>query len=174
MIFWPPSTVIFASVYSDVWKVEVVDPMEALVQSCVVLPCKFNYPGKPLPDARVRGIWHVSSNRQHRVYDEDPTQIADSFKDRTRLIGRLGEKNCSLEINQVKDHDNGPFCFRAEIPNQDKYSFLEKCVTVNMKREFGFKIDKVSIFLCVGFLQIRILKMNINKLLQLKKFGDCY
>lgn len=147
---------IFASVYSDVWKAEVIDPMEALVTSCVVLPCQFNYPGKPLPDSRVRGIWHLSSDRKHRVYDEDPILIADSFKDRTRLIGRLGEKNCSLEINEVKNHDNGPFCFRAEIPTLDKYSFLEKCVTVNMKCEFGFKIDTFSIFLRVGFLQIRV------------------
>lgn len=110
--------------------------MEALVSSCVVLPCKFNYPGAQLPDSRVKGIWHKKGNREARIYDEDSTVIEDSFKGRTKLIGRLGEKNCSLEIDNVKDHDNGPFCFRAEIPILDKYSFEEKCVTINMKREF--------------------------------------
>lgn len=131
---------LFVFVFSDVWKADVSSPVEALVSSCVVLPCKFNYPGKQLPDARVKGIWHNEKDKKERIYDEDKTLIADSFKGRTKLISRLGEKNCSLEIDEVKDHDNGPFCFRAEIPTLDKYSFMETCVTINMKCEFGFEI----------------------------------
>ncbi|KAF5906249.1 sialic acid-binding Ig-like lectin 14, partial [Clarias magur] len=96
---------------------------------------KFNYPGMELPDSRMKGIWHEKTGRDRRIYDEDSTNIADSFKDRTRLIGRLSEKNCSLEIDDVKDHDNGPFCFRIEIPDKDKFSFVEQCVNIIMKPE---------------------------------------
>ncbi|XP_053095455.1 sialoadhesin-like isoform X2 [Pangasianodon hypophthalmus] len=127
--------VIFASAFSDVWKAEVVSPVEALVSSCVVLPCKFNYPGLQRPDSRLKGIWHKDPNKNERDYDEDPFFIEDNFKGRTKLIGRLSEKNCLLEIDEVRDHDDGPFCFRAEITNIEKFSFVEKCVTINMKPE---------------------------------------
>ncbi|XP_046719486.1 myelin-associated glycoprotein-like isoform X1 [Silurus meridionalis] len=132
---WIILQVAFASVFADVWKVEVVTPIEGLVSSCVVLPCKFNYPGDTVPSSRVKGIWYKKDKVADRIYDEDSLQIVDSFKDRTKLIGNLGDKNCSLEINEVKDHDNGPFCFRTEIPTIDKYSFVDNCVTIKIKPE---------------------------------------
>ncbi|XP_060800234.1 myelin-associated glycoprotein-like isoform X2 [Neoarius graeffei] len=135
LFIWICLQVICASVFSDVWKVEVDPKMEALVSSCVVLSCKFNYPGDQLPTSRIRGIWHKRDNRDARIFDEDPLKILDSFKDRTKLIGRLGDRNCSLEINDVKDHDNGPFCFRTELEGQDKYSFVENCVNMEMKSQ---------------------------------------
>lgn len=143
------STAIFASVFSDVWKAEVVSPVEALVSSCVVLPCKFSYPGTRFSDSRIKGIWHKQTDRNDRIYDEDHHLIGDNFKGRTKLVGRLSEKNCSLEIDDVKDHDDGPFCFRAELPADQKFSFVEKCVTITMKREFGFEIYTFTIFLNV-------------------------
>ncbi|KAI4904648.1 hypothetical protein NFI96_019433 [Prochilodus magdalenae] len=128
---WLCLQVVFASVLSDVWKAEVVDKMNVLVTSCVVVPCTFNYPGTPLPDSRIRGIWH-KKDRKEIIYHADQIEVADSFKGRTKLVGRLGKKNCTLEIDSVTDHDNGPFCFRAEIPSLDKYSFVEECVDIFM------------------------------------------
>ncbi|TSN03405.1 Myelin-associated glycoprotein [Bagarius yarrelli] len=131
--------------------------MEALVSSCVVLPCTFNYPISQLPESRLKGIWHKQTDINDRIYDEDNTLISDSFKGRTKLIGKLGEKNCTLEINSVKNHDNGPFCFRAEIPKYDKFSFVEKCVTIKMKaepakpildHEENFVEDSIATFRC--------------------------
>ncbi|KAK3560906.1 hypothetical protein QTP86_022885 [Hemibagrus guttatus] len=129
---WICLQVIFASVFSDVWKAEVTNPIDALVSSCVVLPCSFNYPNAQYPESLVKGIWHKTKDRAHRIYDEDSHNIVDNFKGRTRLVGRLGQKNCTLEIDEVKDHDNGPFCFRAEIKGFDKFSFEEACVRINM------------------------------------------
>ncbi|KAL7849086.1 hypothetical protein SRHO_G00207090 [Serrasalmus rhombeus] len=94
--------------------------------------CIFQYPGKQLPDSRIRGIWHKQDKHDQRLYHEDRIEIADSFKGRTKLLGHLGEKNCTLEIDEVKNHDNGPFCFRAEIPTINKYSFVESCVALSM------------------------------------------
>ncbi|XP_058269477.1 myelin-associated glycoprotein-like [Hemibagrus wyckioides] len=129
---WICLQVIFASVFSDVWKAEVATPIEALVSSCVVLPCTFNYPAAQYPESLVKGIWHKTGDTVHRIYDADSYNVVDNFKDRTRLVGRLGQKNCTLEINGVKDHDIGPYCFRAEIKNFDKFSFEEACVRINM------------------------------------------
>lgn len=124
---------IFASVFSDVWKAEVVAKLNAVESSCVVLPCTFNYPAAQYPASRVRAIWHKKGDRNDRIYDGDSHNVRDSFKSRTNLIGNLGEKNCTLEINDVKNTDNGPFCFRAEIQNLDKFSFEEACVHTIMK-----------------------------------------
>lgn len=30
------------------------------------------------------------------------------------MLGNLNEGNCSLEIDDIKPFDNGPFCFYAE------------------------------------------------------------
>ncbi|XP_065136674.1 myelin-associated glycoprotein-like isoform X1 [Paramisgurnus dabryanus] len=121
-------------VFADVWKVKVEHEMKALVSSCVVLPCSFQYPGTRQPSARTRGIWHKKDKWEDYVYYEDKTRILDNFKDRTRMVGRLGDLNCSLEIDEVKSHDNGPFCFRVELETSEKnrYSFVENCVHISM------------------------------------------
>ncbi|XP_062873412.1 myelin-associated glycoprotein-like [Trichomycterus rosablanca] len=122
----------FTPVFTS-WSAEVEPKMDALVKSCVVLPCHFNYPDPKLPDSRIRGIWHKKDKTWTVIYHQDHTQIVDSFKGRTKLIGHLGEKNCSLEINDVQNHDSSPFCFRAEIPDLDKYSFVDSCTSLNIK-----------------------------------------
>ncbi|XP_051965830.1 sialic acid-binding Ig-like lectin 14 isoform X2 [Xyrauchen texanus] len=132
LLYW--LHVIFAPVLSDVWKAELEPNMDALVSSCVVLPCSFKYPGKEQPSSRMRAIWHKEKINEEYIYSEDNLKIMDSFKGRTRMVGRLGDYNCSLEIDDVKNHDNGPFCFRVELERaeKDKYSFIESCVSVNL------------------------------------------
>ncbi|XP_056612862.1 sialic acid-binding Ig-like lectin 14 [Triplophysa dalaica] len=122
------------SVFADVWKVEVESEVKALEGSCVVLPCSFKYPGVVQPSSRKSGIWHKEKDWNYFIFHEDRTQIADNFKERTKLAGRLGDLNCSLEIDGVKNHDNGPFCFRVELQTSvtDKYSFVKNCVRLNM------------------------------------------
>ncbi|XP_058503035.1 myelin-associated glycoprotein-like [Solea solea] len=131
--------VIFSPVLCEQWKANVVKNLNALVSSCVVVPCTFSYPNEDLPTSRLRGIWHPFKSKQDYIYYEDQTRVLDSFKGRTKLLGNLGQKNCTLEITDVKNHDNGPFCFRVELAptesdtsTKDKYSFVEECVTLNM------------------------------------------
>ncbi|XP_076833012.1 myelin-associated glycoprotein-like isoform X2 [Brachyhypopomus gauderio] len=129
---WLYLQVSFVSVLSDTWNAKVVPNIDALVKSCVVVPCTYNYPGTSLPSSRKRAIWHKKGNREEYIYHEDSISVADNFKGRTKLLGNLGQKNCTLEIDEVRDHDNGPFCFRIEIPDLDKFSFVEQCVTISM------------------------------------------
>uniref|UniRef100_A0A673GCZ8 Si:ch73-380l3.2 n=1 Tax=Sinocyclocheilus rhinocerous TaxID=307959 RepID=A0A673GCZ8_9TELE len=114
--------------------VHVEPEMKALVSSCVVLPCSFKYPAQEQPSERIRAIWHMKDNWDDIIFHKDPTRVKDSFKGRTKLIGSLGGSNCSLEIDKVKNHDNGPYCFRVELETskKDKYSFVENCVSIKM------------------------------------------
>ncbi|RVE62524.1 hypothetical protein OJAV_G00157770 [Oryzias javanicus] len=126
---------LFSSAVSDDWKASVTKRLDALVTSCVVVPCSFSHPGKTLPTSKLRGIWHVSKDRDQIIYNEDQTKILDSYKGRTKMLGLLGQNNCTLEITDVKDHDNGPFCFRIELvgTKTEKFSFIEDCVDLTMQ-----------------------------------------
>lgn len=117
------------------WKVTVAKELNALVTSCVVIPCSFTHPHGNLPTSRLKGIWYLSNNPDHRVYDEDTEEVLEKFKDRTKLLGQLGQKNCTLEIVDIKDYDNGPFCFQIRILQAEtqttpteSHSFVNNCV----------------------------------------------
>ncbi|KAK2844403.1 hypothetical protein Q5P01_011062 [Channa striata] len=127
-------------VLSEEWKASVVKNLNALVTSCIVIPCTFNQPKDNLPSSKLRGIWHIGKDKAQIVYHDDKSRIIDNFRSRTQMLGHLGQKNCTLEITDVKDHDNGPFCFRIELvesdkPTTDKYSFVEDCVDLKMLPE---------------------------------------
>ncbi|XP_022617644.1 myeloid cell surface antigen CD33-like [Seriola dumerili] len=129
-------------VFSGEWKATVVKDLKALVTSCIVIPCSFTHPKENLPSSRLRGIWHRSSDKQAFVYNEDKTRILENFRGRTQLLGELGQNNCTLEITDIKNHDNGPFCFRIELARTendlstvDKFSFIEDCAELTMLSE---------------------------------------
>ncbi|TMS10488.1 Myelin-associated glycoprotein [Larimichthys crocea] len=135
MIFCVLLAAISSLVFGGEWTASVVKDLDALVSSCVVIPCSFTHPNEKQPTSKIRAIWHLKSDMNQRIYFEDQTQVLDSFKGRTKLLGQLGQNNCTLEITDIRDHDNGPFCFRVELvdaPPKEKFSFIEDCVRLNM------------------------------------------
>ncbi|XP_054478309.1 myeloid cell surface antigen CD33-like [Anoplopoma fimbria] len=139
MIFCLLLAAISSPVSTGEWKANVVKELDVLVTSCVVVPCSFTHPKENLPTSRLRGMWHRSTHRDQFIYHDDNTRISENFRGRTRLLGHLGQDNCTLEITDMKNHDNGPFCFRIELARTatdlstvDKFSFVEDCVTFNM------------------------------------------
>uniref|UniRef100_UPI0037E74BF2 uncharacterized protein n=1 Tax=Semicossyphus pulcher TaxID=241346 RepID=UPI0037E74BF2 len=99
----------------------------ALTSSCVVIPCTFRHPEDvPL----TRGIWAKKIGGV--VYHNARSYVLDHFKGRTKIIGELHGGQCSLEIDDIKPFDNGPFCFYAER-GDDKYRFNNSCVFIVMK-----------------------------------------
>ncbi|KAI4874513.1 hypothetical protein NFI96_016607 [Prochilodus magdalenae] len=100
----------------------------ALTRSCVVIPCTFEL--KDETTTRLRGLWYNSKGEY--VFHTGQTNVLDNFKGRTKLLGNPDEKNCTLEIDDVQAHDNGPFCFHAE-KGTDKYRFNHSCVFIVMR-----------------------------------------
>ncbi|KAM8869058.1 myeloid cell surface antigen CD33-like isoform 2-T2 [Spinachia spinachia] len=133
MIFCLLLAAFSSPVFAEEWKANVVKELDVLVKSCVVVPCTFTHPKEYLPNSRLSGIRHHFAGREERIYCEDRTQILENFKGRTKLLGHLSDGNCTLEMTDLKDHDNGPFCFRIELPTAvDKFSFVDSCVMFRM------------------------------------------
>ncbi|XP_060744036.1 uncharacterized protein LOC132857929 [Tachysurus vachellii] len=111
-----------------IFEANVVPKISALTRSCVVIPCTFHIGDMPI--MRLQGLWYTSNGEY--VYHTGQFDVMDNFKGRTQLLGNPDEQNCTLEIDNVQAHDNGPFCFHAEKGN-DKYRFNHSCVFIIMK-----------------------------------------
>lgn len=66
------------------------------------------------------------------MFHNGRSHVLDHFKDRTKIVGELSEGDCSLEIDDIKPFDNGPFCFSAE-KDHARYRFNNSCAFVVMK-----------------------------------------
>ncbi|KAF7648240.1 hypothetical protein LDENG_00160090 [Lucifuga dentata] len=100
----------------------------ALTRSCVVIPCSFQMDYEAITN--LRGIW--SKKNGGIVYHNGQSRVLDHFKGRTKILGDIEQQNCSLEIDDIKPFDNGPFCFHAEKGN-NKYRFNNSCVFIVMR-----------------------------------------
>uniref|UniRef100_A0A3Q2PY36 Si:dkey-238d18.9 n=1 Tax=Fundulus heteroclitus TaxID=8078 RepID=A0A3Q2PY36_FUNHE len=96
-------------------------------RSCVVIPCSFH---DDEDQPMTRGIWYKKTGGI--VYHNARSAILDHFKDRTRIVGNLNEGDCSLEVDDIKPFDNGPFCFYAQN-GEKNYRFNNSCVFIVMK-----------------------------------------
>ncbi|XP_061094642.1 sialic acid-binding Ig-like lectin 5 isoform X2 [Conger conger] len=119
------------NVHSTPWTLEVPQTVSAVKGSCVVVPCKFNYPG-PERKADLTGKWHMTSH-DHIVYHPEPSKVMGQFRGRTDLVGDLARNNCSLIIKSLEKNDKGPFIFRIEISKLDKYSYTEYQVSIDVQ-----------------------------------------
>ena len=108
--------------------------LDALVGSCVVVPCSFTRP-KEHKNSMCNGIWHLPNEPKQHIYSEIEDDILENFRGRTNLLGKLNQNNCTLEITEIKEHDTGPFCFRIEVtPKTGGFNFTDDCVELKTLR----------------------------------------
>ncbi|CAL8248706.1 unnamed protein product [Lota lota] len=133
MLVWLLLQATGCPVCSGEWTAKVVHDIDALVSSCVVIPCSFAH-RDGLSSSALRGSWFLKDKPEQYVFHEDSDDIIENFRGRTELIGRLRDGNCSLEIMNVKDHDDGLFCFKLDMTNDDrkKFAFLDNCARLKM------------------------------------------
>ncbi|XP_060754136.1 sialoadhesin-like isoform X2 [Neoarius graeffei] len=120
---------------SESWNAEVPQSVVGLEGSCVVIPCLFRYPGADRKVSHLVGIWLMDSNE--KVYHPVTSKISTAFQQRTSLWGDLSHHNCSLKIDPLRRSDNGPFTFRIEIEDFNKYSFIHNKVSITIKDSPG-------------------------------------
>ncbi|XP_047453763.1 sialic acid-binding Ig-like lectin 13 isoform X4 [Mugil cephalus] len=116
------------------WTVNGLTSVKGLIGSCVVIPCSFDYPQPENKQvSSYTGIWNNDANQP--IYHPVKEKIMEQYRDRTTLIGDVRHKNCSLKIDNFRSSDGGPFYFRIEMENYEKYSYLNHRVSISTMNE---------------------------------------
>ncbi|XP_056613437.1 uncharacterized protein LOC130429093 [Triplophysa dalaica] len=110
-----------------VYEADVVPRLTALPRSCVVIPCSFQ-----MHEELAVHLWVRWVSKKVYMFHSGQSKVLDNFKGRTKLLGNSIDQDCTVEIDNVQNDDNGPFCFRAETENK-KYLFNNSCVFIVMR-----------------------------------------
>lgn len=104
--------------------------IEAFEGTCVVIPCRFSYPDELRPSA-VHGIWYFNSpypkNYPPVVYKSRTHIVHESYVGRTRLLGELNFRNCTLQITRLSPELTGKYYFRGDLGGYNQYTYPEHC-----------------------------------------------
>ncbi|XP_061531795.1 sialic acid-binding Ig-like lectin 14 [Phycodurus eques] len=112
------------------WTIEVPSSVKGLPGSCVVIPCSFNYPDPQKAIGEFTGIWLEAAN--HLIYHPLGSSTMQEYHGRTELVGDVRQKNCSLKIDPLQPSDKGPFHFRVEMKDYEKFSYKDNTVSISM------------------------------------------
>uniref|UniRef100_A0A672UED5 Sialic acid binding Ig like lectin 1 n=1 Tax=Strigops habroptila TaxID=2489341 RepID=A0A672UED5_STRHB len=100
-----------------------------LLGSCVVIPCSLSFPDKVVADDGVVAIWYKDYNDQKTLVFHSAAQEVDAlFRGRAQLLGDPSARNCTLQLQRVTVGDSGPYRFRFEIVNGDRWSAAQDVV----------------------------------------------
>lgn len=114
------------------WTSTSPNSVKGLLSSCVVIPCSFNYPAKG-NGHDLTGMW--KNTRGIIFHSREPKEVLTEYQSRIELVGDLKGKNCSMKIDPLQQDDVGPFDFRIEIKDYDKYTYYNK-VTISLTSKY--------------------------------------
>lgn len=92
----------------------VPDRVQAVVGSCVVIPCSFTFPAPHYPrekkervDVRMRfrGSSRFILLRSTAFNSKDSNEVSKDFQGRTSLFGRIMDGDCSVKIERISQGD---------------------------------------------------------------------
>ncbi|XP_056457914.1 sialic acid-binding Ig-like lectin 14 [Gadus chalcogrammus] len=130
--------------HSSSWTADIPSSITALIGSCVVIPCSFDYPHfVPKPSTQFVGVWFDQNDSI--IYHPVSSRMVESYRGRVSYLGDINGKNCTVMIDPVKESDKGSYYFRIEISDFNKYSYSEKKVSVTVKsapEPITFEVDQ--------------------------------
>ncbi|KAJ8404967.1 hypothetical protein AAFF_G00328880 [Aldrovandia affinis] len=101
--------------------------ISTMTNSCVVIPCTFMYPSGIRPYRGVHGIWYFGQPYPQFfppvVFKSRTDIVHESYKGRTKLLGELQQKNCTLRISNVGTEHSGRYYFRADLGGANIFTY---------------------------------------------------
>ncbi|NXY92219.1 SN protein, partial [Alcedo cyanopectus] len=99
------------------------ETLRAIRGSCVVIPCSLSYPDEVTAADGIVAIWYKDYDAQRTVVYHSAAQEVDAaFRGRAQLLGDPSARNCTLLLRGLAPEDTGPYRFRFEIVNGDRWS----------------------------------------------------
>ncbi|XP_051921604.1 myelin-associated glycoprotein isoform X2 [Hippocampus zosterae] len=112
---------------SSQWNIWVPRDISAMTNTCVVIPCTFMYPSGIRPYRGVHGIWYYGQPYPQLfppvVFKTRTDVVHESYQGRTKMLGDLQQRNCTLLINSVGPEHSGRYYFRADLGGANVYTF---------------------------------------------------
>ncbi|CAL9705070.1 unnamed protein product [Knipowitschia caucasica] len=109
------------------WNVWIPRDISAMTNSCVVIPCTFMYPAGIRPYRGIHGIWYFGQPYPQLfppvVFKSRTDVVHESYKGRTKLLGDLHQRNCTLLITNVGSEHSGRYYFRADLGGANMYTY---------------------------------------------------
>uniref|UniRef100_A0A8U7P7Z4 Sialic acid binding Ig like lectin 1 n=1 Tax=Corvus moneduloides TaxID=1196302 RepID=A0A8U7P7Z4_CORMO len=106
------------------WGVSYPESLQAVGGSCLVVPCTFSYPADVTTTDGIVAIWYKDYDGQKTLvfHSTTPQDVDAHFRGRAQLLGDPMARNCTLLLQGVTPGDSGPYRFRFEIINGDRWS----------------------------------------------------
>ncbi|NXQ49002.1 SN protein, partial [Catharus fuscescens] len=100
------------------------ESLQASAGSCLLVPCTFSYPEGVTAANGIAAIWYKDYNGQRTLvfHSATPQDVDPRFRGRAQLLGDPTARNCTLLLRGVTPGDSGPYRFRFEIINGDRWS----------------------------------------------------
>lgn len=113
------------------WGAWMPSSISAFEGTCVSIPCRFDFPDELRP-AVVHGVWYFNSpypkNYPPVVFKSRTQVVHESFQGRSRLLGDLGMRNCTLLLSSLSPELGGKYYFRGDLGGYNQYTFSEHSV----------------------------------------------
>ncbi|XP_043852546.1 myelin-associated glycoprotein isoform X2 [Dromiciops gliroides] len=123
-LFW----IMIAASRGGQWGAWMPSSISAFERTCVSIPCRFDFPDELRP-AVVHGVWYFNSpypkNYPPVVFKSRTHVVHESFQGRSRLLGDLGLRNCTLQLTNLSPELGGKYYFRADLGGYNQYTFSE-------------------------------------------------
>uniref|UniRef100_A0A673VCD9 Myelin-associated glycoprotein n=1 Tax=Suricata suricatta TaxID=37032 RepID=A0A673VCD9_SURSU len=126
-LFW----IMIAASRGGHWGAWMPSSISAFEGTCVSIPCRFDFPDELRP-AVVHGVWYFNSpypkNYPPVVFKSRTQVVHESFQGRSRLLGDLGMRNCTLLLSSLSPELGGKYYFRGDLGGYNQYTFSEHSV----------------------------------------------
>uniref|UniRef100_A0A8C5Q0S8 Myelin associated glycoprotein n=1 Tax=Leptobrachium leishanense TaxID=445787 RepID=A0A8C5Q0S8_9ANUR len=120
--------ILLQGAWSKHWAAWMPQSISAFTETCVAIPCRFDFPSEIQPSA-VHGIWYFNSpypkNFPPVVLKSKTNTAHDIYMGRTKMLGDLKEKNCSIQIDRLSLDLQGKYYFRTDLGGYNQYTFSE-------------------------------------------------